>query len=615
MKKKIFIILLFLVVFTLKDVNATEFSNYLPGGKNYIDGANMLINGDTIFTEDDIFVKSNTTYTLSIPGFDLIGEEVFIEVEGQIDYLNDNPIYIPSCILDGEIIICTFTTNSTESFISLSITSQQIPMYYDYYQTETFQLEEGSVGTSYEEYIYPLVDTTTPEFTGAGAYIKSYQSTETLESIIDNHIVAIDDIDGDVSDSISVVSDEYTTNEQVVGEYDVLLCVSDNSGNEAFFTLTVIVKDEIAPVITGPAIVTISIDSTPTVANIIDSNFSIIDEYDSTTIFNIISDNYSTNKSFLGDYVVSFEVEDDYVNVSSKTFTISVVDTTSPEMVGSNISNSYLSNPLSFNSIIDTVSFLDNYDDLTNIEPTIITDNFTGNENSPGTYSIEIEVKDSSGNTLNETLTINVIDDILPVISGPISYSGSYENNLNVDDFINMLTISDNVDQLSNSDLYIISDMYSNRQNELGDYYIIFGLMDTNNNETIHQIDINLFDDVAPVIYVDNYIITVNLSATFNENDALKLLLNSGELKTGNYTIVRLLDEYSGNEKNPGEYLYHLSFLDDNGNSFEKEFIVKVNDSSYIDYEKDLLPRNIAIYTAILGYSLFIIIKKKRFAI
>ena len=140
-------------------------------------------------------------------------------------------------------------------------------------------------------------------------------------------------------------------------------------------------------------------------------------------------------------------------------------------------------------------------------------------------------------------------------------------------------------------------------------------MIDTNNNETVHQIDINLFDDVAPVIYVDNYIITVNLSATFNENDALKLLLNSGELETGNYTIVRLLDEYSGNEKNPGEYLYHLSFLDDKGNSFEKEFLVKVNDSSYIDYEKDLLPRNIAIYTTILGYSIFIIIKKKRFII
>ena len=615
MKKKIFIIMLFLVVLALKEVSATEFSAYLPGGKNYIDEANMFIDGDSIFSEDDIFVKPSTIYTLSIPGFDLIGDNVFIRVEGQIAYLNDNPINMPSCTLDGEIIICTFTTNSTENFISLEISAPQISMYFDYYQTENFQLEEGSVGTNYEEYIYPLVDTTTPEFSGAGAYIKSYQSTEAIASIIDSHIVAIDDIDGDISDSILILSDEYTTNEQIVGEYDVLLCVSDSSGNEAFFTLTVIVKDEIAPVIAGPTIVTISIDSIPLVGSVIDSNFSIIDEYDSTTIINIISDNYSPNNSFLGDYLVTFEVEDDYVNVSSKTFTISVVDLTIPEMVGSNVSESYLSNPLSFNDILDMVSFLDNYDDLTNIEPTIIIDNFTGNENSPGTYSIDIEVEDSSGNILSETLTINVIDDILPVISGPVSYSGSYENNLNVGDFINMLTISDNVDQLSNSDLYIISDTYSNRQNELGDFYIIFGLIDTNNNETIHQIDINLFDDVAPVIYVDNYIITVNLSATFNENDALKLLLNSGELETGNYTIVRLLDEYSGNEKNPGEYLYHLSFLDDKGNSFEKEFLVKVNDSSYIDYEKDLLPRNIAIYTTILGYSIFIIIKKKRFII
>ena len=178
-----------------------------------------------------------------------------------------------------------------------------------------------------------------------------------------------------------------------------------------------------------------------------------------------------------------------------------------------------------------------------------------------------------------------------------------------------MLSVSDNIDSLSINDIYIISDTYTTRINETGSFTIVFGVTDTNGNEYIHQIDINLFDDVAPVIYVDNYIVTVNLSATFNEDDALKLLLNSKELVNGNYTVTRLVDEYTGNENIPGSYIYKLSFTDEHGNVVEKEFLVKVLDSSNINIEKDLIPRNIVIYSSIFGYFLFIYIKKKRLGI
>ena len=69
-----------------------------------------------------------------------------------------------------------------------------------------------------------------------------------------------------------------------------------------------------------------------------------------------------------------------------------------------------------------------------------------------------------------------------------------------------MLSVSDNVDNVLLTDIYIISDSYTSRVNDIGDYVVVFGVIDTNNNETTHQININLFDDVAPVIYVDDYI-------------------------------------------------------------------------------------------------------------
>lgn len=615
MKKKLFIVVMILVVLTLKEVNATEFSAYLPGGKNYLDPLNMVKENNYFWTEDNMLVKPNTEYTLSFPGYDMLGNDITFEILGPSTSILGTPADLSECTITEEIISCTFTTGSTEEFLYFEIDSSQLSLFYSYYGLQEFQLEEGSVVTDFEEYIPPFSDTTTPEFSGVGAYITSYQSNESISSIIDNHILAIDDIDGDISENIIIVSDAYTTNEQTVGEYDVLLSVSDNSGNEAFFTLTVMVKDEIQPVIVGPLTVHVSVESTLTITDIINDTYNIYDECDPSPSLVVTTDGYTSHKDVLGIYLVSFDVIDESLNTRSKTFSINVLDYDYPVLISSSVFESNLSSPINLADVINSLVYTDNYDDLSGVVPTLVTDYFSGNELSPGTYTINVEVEDSSGNILNSTLTINVSDDVLPNISGPVSYSGSYEIEQSLNDFINMLSVSDNVDFLSNSDLYIITDTYSSRTTKIGNFVIIFGVMDSSGNERIHQLDINIFDDVAPVIYVDNYVITVNLSATFNEEDALKLLLNSRELATGNYVITKLIDEYTGNENNPGTYIYRLLFQDDEGNTFEKEFLVKVTDTNTFNYETDLLPRNLVVYTSMFGYLVFIIIKKRKITI
>ncbi len=613
MKKKTIVVMMIIFILSLREVNATEFSAYLPGGKNYLDVANMIFDGNTIMSDDSILVKPSTEYTLSFPGFDLIGENIYLEISGLSTYLIGDTTNIDTCITEPQQVICHFTTNSTEDLLYIEINSPDLESFYNYYGFVGFQLEEGPINTNYEEYIAPYIDTTTPEFSGVGAFITSYQNYESISSIINNHIVAYDDIDGDLTDNIIVISDEYTTNEQIIGEYNVVLSVSDTAGNEALFTLTIMVKDEIVPVISGPDNIEVSVGNQTTIISIIEDIFIIYDDYDVSPITNILIDNYTNNSNQLGEYLVSFEVIDSSQNISNKTFIINIIDDVDPIMISNNIYNSNLSNPLILSDILDALEFTDNYDDLYGITPSILADNFSANSLIPGSYQVSVEVSDNSGNILNEILTINVIDDIYPSISGPINYSSSYDNELVLSDFIDMLSVDDNIDTLENFDIYVISDTFSNRITEVGNFVIIFGIMDTNNNETIHQMNINIFDGVAPIIYVDNYVITVSLNTTFNENDALKLLLNSQELQNGNYTIATLFDEYTGNESNPGSYIYRLAFTDDSGNTFEKEFLVRVSDSDSISFEKDLLPRNIAIYSSIIGYFIFIIIKKKRF--
>ena len=71
------------------------------------------------------------------------------------------------------------------------------------------------------------------------------------------------------------------------------------------------------------------------------------------------------------------------------------------------------------------------------------------------------------------------------------------------------------------------------------------------------------------------------MESTFTTDDALTLLINSNELTEGSYTVKKLFDGYTGNELNEGTYVYLLEFTNNSGESFQKEFLVKVIDTEH----------------------------------
>ena len=58
--------------------------------------------------------------------------------------------------------------------------------------------------------------------------------------------------------------------------------------------------------------------------------------------------------------------------------------------------------------------------------------------------------------------------------------------------------------------------------------------------------------------------------------------------------------------------IYRLAFKDETGTTFEKEFLVKVIDANVLNYEKDLLLRNIVVYSSIFGSVAYIVTKRKK---
>jgi len=611
MKRKSGIIFLLILMISLTNVKGATFNDYLPGGINYLGEYNLEITSSRMRTINPFFVKANTVYTISIPGTEMIGELLSVEIYGNELYYDGNVNGESSCTVDNHGSWCTFTTASDEDYLNIVIEAESIGQYYDHYGLFGFQFEEGNGPSTYEEYIIPLVDIEEPNFSGIGAYIKSYNTFEAIEDIINNHIAVVDEVDGDITDGITIESDSYTGNEQIVGEYLVEISSSDSSNNTAYFSLSILVKDEISPVITGPTEIDISVSMIESINSVIDNNFSVSDDYSGTSI-SVIANEYTPNNNETGTYNVTFKVTDELLNTATASFDINVVDTDSPIITSNLIVTSFLSDTMDLESILNTLKFSDNYDDMSLDNITVIDNSLDGNEGIPGTYLISIEISDLSLNSISRILTVNVLDDVSPVISGPVSYQGSYEEELVVDDYIDMLTVIDNIDALGTDDLYIIEDTYSNRSSVIGNYEIIFGIIDSNDNETTHTIDITLFDDIAPIVYIDEFVVSIDTNSSFTHNDALVLLINSNELEKGEYTIRTLFDGYTGNEKIEGTYVYLLEFANDYGETYEKEFLVKVIDDTDDNVERNLLIRNIIIYsTTTLSFG-FIVFKNKK---
>ena len=218
MIKKISVVLIILLMSTTKSVNAATFHNYLPGGKNYLDESNFAISSNSMNTVHSFLVKGSTYYTISLPGTDRIGYNISILLNGSELYFDGFVENDPNCTITDQEAYCTFETVPNEDYIDIIISSSNFGQYYSYYGFDGFQLEEGQTSSSYEEYVAPFVDTGNPEFSGSGAYITSYNTFESIQDIINEHITVVDEAEGDVSDSIIIVSDSYTGNESVIGD-------------------------------------------------------------------------------------------------------------------------------------------------------------------------------------------------------------------------------------------------------------------------------------------------------------------------------------------------------------------------------------------------------------
>lgn len=192
-------------------------------------------------------------------------------------------------------------------------------------------VRDNSGNGAYATFIIDVVDITKPKLTGVNSYSFEYDSNDkpSIDSII-NNLVATDNYD--TSLNIVAITDSYSGNESVVGDYSIEFKCYDSSNNASdTFDVSVKIVDTKAPVITCPSIFETDNTKQLTISDL-KSKIVVEDGYEGEITDYTITDNnaYSSKSKIANNYTFTIKASDSFDNESTFDFVLKVSDVISP---------------------------------------------------------------------------------------------------------------------------------------------------------------------------------------------------------------------------------------------------------------------------------------------
>jgi hypothetical protein len=287
-------------------------------------------------------------------------------------------------------------------------------------------------------------------------------------------ISAEDDVDGDLTDQIYIIMNQYTGNEETIGEYGITYAVKDSINQIARLFVKVRVVDIDPPVIEGLQDHVIDINSDP--IDFLDG-IRASDNYDGDVTIFIEVDDSELNYASYGKYDVHYTVSDTSGNTSSYTVKVTIKDLVYPEIQGCWKIIKASDDLLTAQDILMTLTASDNIDGNISNQILIHEDTYTGNGDKVGTYFITYRIVDSAGNVTDHEVEIQVRNDIpnLLFIDDRMLELGKDEVVTN-EDIEWLLTSVGVLDPYNRYHLQIIKDEYTGNENVAGtyDYFVKF---------------------------------------------------------------------------------------------------------------------------------------------
>lgn len=309
------------------------------------------------------------------------------------------------------------------------------------------------------------------------------------------------------------------------------------------------------------------------------TTFSAYDNFDGNISHNIKieHDDYSSNTTKMGEYLVIISSEDSSKNKISCPFYIKVIDTTPPIISGKNEFTSYLSAPINIDYIKKSLTISDNSNIDLSSQIFVCDDTYSSNKNLIGKHKLYFCAYDYSNNLSNNFLVeVTVEDDIPPIIEGLDYYASYMSSPLTIQEILYSVAASDNNKDISSS-IFITRDLYSKFQSTPGEKQIYIQAMDEYQNTSKEfKITINLIDDIPPQIFGLN-IYDSYLSSPISLSH-IKQQLSVIDNVDGNITskIEITNDSYTNSINKKG--LFYITFIaKDSSKNTSEDFRISIN--------------------------------------
>ncbi|MCC0635256.1 MULTISPECIES: immunoglobulin-like domain-containing protein [unclassified Clostridioides] len=250
--------------------------------------------------------------------------------------------------------------------------------------------------------IITVIDTGAPVISGADD--KTINLLEELD--LKAGVTAMDDIDGDLTDSIVI---EGSVDNTIPGDNKIVYTVEDKSKNKSTVNRVITVVDNVAPILSGVEDCTVEYGSSFDSKAGVTANDNIDGDLTSKIVIEGI-----VNTSVLGEQTLTYRVSDVANNEASVVRKVTVVDTVKP--VFSGVDNLTLNLNDTFNAL-EGVTAVDEVDgdltDLITVEGGDLVDTSVVKE-----YQVTYKVSDKSSNEAVVVRLVSVIDNIPPVLTG-----------------------------------------------------------------------------------------------------------------------------------------------------------------------------------------------------
>ena len=258
----------------------------------------------------------------------------------------------------------------------------------------------------------------------------------------------------------------------IVIEYNVI----DSDGNDAepvYRTVYVMLADTTAPNLVLNGSSTLTIEQDPGNANLyVEPGATAVDDRDGDVTEDIIITG-SVNSSAAGTYAITYTVTDLAGNTATLTRTITIKDTTPPEItiLGSN--------PLQIekgNAYVEAGAEVQD-----NVEGTITLNasNITGivDTDTVGTYTVNYSYTDTGGNTVTANRTVNIVDTGIPTIT--LRGSATVNHELNTPYTDAGASAQDDTGEVISSNVPFIGSVDANAK---GTYTLTYNISDASGN-------------------------------------------------------------------------------------------------------------------------------------